>query len=341
MMSMHKIMSGKDVELFEKIAGLSEKSLKQTMENYLKKKYEVVISTDDYIIAEGDIPIALVAHMDTVFNYPPEEVFYDRSKNVMWSPDGLGADDRAGVFAIIQLIRKGYRPHIILTTGEESGGVGARTLVKDFSENPFNDLRFVIQLDRRGANDCVFYSCDNPRFTEYISAFGFVEHYGTFTDISVICPAWKIAGTNLSVGYEDEHSVSEILRVNWFLSTVEKVEKILKTEKENIPSFEYIKGSSLYGFSKYYSTGWNDDYAYGDGIVSTSIQCACCHKDCFEYEMMPVKRKNGIGTDMYCIDCAVAIASWCDVRHEAFISDDPEQHYCPDCMEEYFSGGKS
>lgn len=60
----------------------------------------------------------------------------------MWSPQGLGADDRAGIFAIIQIIKSGLRPHIILTTDEEVGGVGADLLSKN--GNPFADLRYII-----------------------------------------------------------------------------------------------------------------------------------------------------------------------------------------------------
>ena len=102
--------------------------------------------------------------MDTVFKHPAREVFYDRQQNVIWSPDGLGADDRAGVFAIIQIIKKGLRPHIIFTTDEESGAWGATALSKE--QCPFEDLRYVIELDRRGSNDCVFYDCENLEFTE-------------------------------------------------------------------------------------------------------------------------------------------------------------------------------
>ena len=40
-------------------------------------------------------------------------------KNVMISPDGLGADDRAGVFMIMNIVKAGFRPHVIFTTDEE------------------------------------------------------------------------------------------------------------------------------------------------------------------------------------------------------------------------------
>ena len=76
--------------------------------------------------------------------------------------------------------------------------------------------------------------------------FGFNEEYGSFSDISELCPTWKIAGVNLSIGYENEHSLIEILYIDYFLSTVEKVKKMLK-DINNINSFEYIP--ALYSLS--------------------------------------------------------------------------------------------
>ena len=112
--------------------------LKDLLKLYLKQwGYTNIISTREYIVAEGSIPICLVAHLDTVNENPPEEIFYDQEQRVMWSPDLLGADDRAGVYAIIRILSDGYRPHIIFTTDEEKGALGAQKLIEDFSECPF------------------------------------------------------------------------------------------------------------------------------------------------------------------------------------------------------------
>ena len=120
-----RYLTKKELNVLKKICSLTQPGLKVFMSQFLRKKYalDTVIETDDFICAKGDIPIALVAHMDTVFKKLPENIYYDADQNVMWSPQGLGADDRAGVFAIISIINKGYRPHIILTTDEEIGGI--------------------------------------------------------------------------------------------------------------------------------------------------------------------------------------------------------------------------
>ena len=240
-----RILSDGNLKLFEQIVKMNEASLLKTMNTYLKRFYNKVTYTKDYVYAIGDIPITLVAHVDTVFKERPEDIFYDRVENVLWSPQGLGADDRAGVFAIINIVKSGLRPHIIFTTGEEMGGLGARVLTY-IEPKPFAEMKYIIQLDRRGENDCIFYECDNVKFIEYIKSFGFNEEYGSFSDISELCPTWKIAGVNLSIGYINEHSLIEILYVDYFLSTVEKVKKMLK-DVNNINSFEYIP--ALYSLS--------------------------------------------------------------------------------------------
>ena len=108
-----------------------------------------------YIIAEGDLPVCLCAHIDTVFSHLPETFYYDQEKSVLWSPQGLGADDRAGNYAIIELLEKGHKPSIILTDEEEKGGLGAEALIKKFPECPFEDCRASIQFDRQGQQDAV------------------------------------------------------------------------------------------------------------------------------------------------------------------------------------------
>lgn len=115
-------LSSNDYKLFEQLVSMTQPQLHKLMGSFLKEKYPKVVVSEDYIIAEGDIPIALVAHMDTVFKFPVYDLYYDAKKNVAFSPDGLGADDRAGVFAILQIIKAGLRPSIILTTDEEKGG---------------------------------------------------------------------------------------------------------------------------------------------------------------------------------------------------------------------------
>ena len=138
-----RTLKNNDYKLFEQIVAMKQPALLKTMSAYLKRHYDNVCATKDYIYAVGDIPVAIVAHLDTVFKEPASEIYYDERKNVMWSPEGLGADDRAGVFAIIKIIRSGHKPHIILTTDEEMGGRGAEALVRSVPQ-PFAVMKYII-----------------------------------------------------------------------------------------------------------------------------------------------------------------------------------------------------
>ena len=127
-----RLLDKREYGELEAILKLDEKNLLKVMKILLEEQYSNIISTKDYIVAVGNTPVALVAHLDTVFKLPPQNIFYDREKNVMWSPEGLGADDRAGVFAIVEIIRnyEDLNPTIILTTGEEKGCIGAEANVE-------------------------------------------------------------------------------------------------------------------------------------------------------------------------------------------------------------------
>ena len=85
----------------------------------------------------------------------------------------------------------------------------------------------LIELDRANEKDAVFYSCDNKEFESYIESFGFITDWGTFSDISIIAPIWKIAAVNLSIGYCYEHTPNELLHTDWFDTTIDRVEEIL------------------------------------------------------------------------------------------------------------------
>lgn len=157
----------------------------------------------------------------------------------MWSPQGLGADDRAGVYAIIQILEDGYRPSVLFTTDEEEGCLGAQALVAQKPKCPLENLKAIFQLDRRGMNDMVFYGCDNSDFEEYIEKFGFTLGLGSFSDISVIAPEWGVAAVNLSIGYEGEHTQTEILHTDWMELTIEKMRQILNAS-DSMSQFAYI-----------------------------------------------------------------------------------------------------
>ena len=248
----------------------------------------------------------------------------------MWSPEGLGADDRAGVYAILRILKTGLRPHVIFTTDEEKGGIGAYSIAikcQDF----FNKIKYIIELDRQGSHDCVFYECNNRDFVRYVESFGFFEELGSFSDISYICPEWKVAGVNLSIGYKNEHSYVETLHISHFFATIDKVIKMLK-DAEQAPYFEYIPNYDRW--KKFFPT--EDWY----GIEPKQVICEVCGRTWDEEDTFAVKGLNN-QTKYYCIDCCSDKIEWCSICQEPFeISPEyPNAIICPDCDKEIHGKG--
>jgi hypothetical protein len=250
----------------------TEKELLLLLPKILREnEYKKITTSKQYIYAKGESPVLLVAHLDTVHKILPKNIYHDENQNVIWSPEGLGADDRAGVYAILQLLK--YKPHILFTTGEEIGGIGARAASKNL---PIPNVKFIIQLDREGEKDAVFYNCYNPLFTNYICNFGFKEAYGTFSDISILCPAWGIAGVNLSIGYYRQHTNSEYLNVNQLYSTIEKTKNIIN----NLPKqqFTYIRQTIL----KAYDYTFFCEICEEEKSINEESEEFCICKKCYD-----------------------------------------------------------
>jgi len=197
-----------------------------------------VYACEHFIYAKGTTPILLVAHTDTVFPKPPkldEIICIDGVLTCLTT--GLGADDRAGVLMILDILRSGHRPSVLFCTDEEIGGIGAKKFIQ---MQPCElDVNLVIELDRMNSDDAVFYDCDNPEAVNYVEKFGFKESTGSFSDISFICPANKIAGVNLSVGYKHQHSARETLNIKDFEKTKLRVMQMLNNPPENV--LKYIE----------------------------------------------------------------------------------------------------
>ncbi len=214
---------------------LSEQELKKEVYKELKKMEKKPYWRKDFIYAKGTIPILLVAHMDTVFENPPREVYYKKSEDKIFSfTGGIGADDRCGVYALLKILKK-YNPSVLFTQGEEMGLIGAQSAV-DILAKP--NVKYIIEFDRMGSNDMVFYDCGNTQFMDYIKQFGFDKQFGTYSDISILGPIWDIASVNLSCGYYHEHSKREYVIFHELEHNIERVEKMLQ-DYEHVPYFDY------------------------------------------------------------------------------------------------------
>lgn len=194
-----------------------------------------------YTFIPGAGPLLLVAHVDTVRSrqLKPKDLVFKHGVYSTADQNPLGADDRAGVYAIhtlVKMLPAAERPHILLTDGEESGGYGVDRFIKDQVLDSYTgDLNMLIEFDRMGADEAVTYSGDLPDYiATYLEDRGWRTGHGSYTDIASLIDVYKVPGVNLSVGYYNQHTGAETLVVDLLEMTISRALKIIKdppTEK--------------------------------------------------------------------------------------------------------------
>ena len=221
---------------FKDICRMSQAELKRYMETYLNECGYKPINGDGFLYAKGSEPVLLVAHLDTVHSLKCTEIIEKDGK--VYSPQGIGGDDRCGVFMIMNVV-KDLHCSVILCEDEETGCKGAAKFCKTPNIKSL-DVNYMIEFDRRGKNDAVFYSCDNKDFEKFVcDNTGFKFAYGSFTDISKLAPAAKIAAVNLSCGYYNPHCVEEYVVYDEMMHTVEMAKKLIVAECKK--PFKYVE----------------------------------------------------------------------------------------------------
>lgn len=233
---------------FEKICKMSQPKLKAYLEKSLKSNGYEVVSSDGFIYAKGTFPVMLVAHMDTVHKESVKFIVYAKNKDMISSPQGIGGDDRCGVYMILNIIQH-YKCSVLFTEDEEIGGVGTKKFLAEYRAKTIDvePVNYLIELDRKGSSDAVFYDCDNPEFTEFIlKDDDWTLDFGTYTDICDIAPAFGVAAVNFSCGYYNAHTIKEYVVRSEMEANIEKVEKLLDRTTQD-DWFEYIEAEPYYG----------------------------------------------------------------------------------------------
>lgn len=321
---------------FEKICKMSQKGVKKFVESELKKTYDKVVVDDGFVYAQGDFPVLLVAHMDTVHKHLPNTIVYSKNKDVISSPNGIGGDDRCGIYMVLEVIKR-YNCSVLFCEDEEIGGIGAEKFTdfvnamitaknkgeKSDAIDVVDEMEFnyMIEFDRRGKDDAVFYDCDNEEFTNFICQDFYKENWGTFSDISILAPFFGVAAVNLSCGYYKAHTEDEYVVFSEMERSIEEACKILgRTTEEDIFAYIPCKYKSYYkGYSSAYSGGaWYDDYDYyyGDGYgYNTSSKNGNTAYPVTYYYLIEFRNEKGLVMDyevtatsteeavgMFCID---------------------------------------
>lgn len=260
------------MKLFEKICKMTQTELKVWLNNrYFGKGFEIIYEEGflHLIPQENAIPICFIAHMDTVHTEKVKKIVVEKHKEkgttILSSPQGIGGDDRCGIYMIVKLLDLGYKPYVIFCEDEERGCIGANKFCKTKYINEM-DIKFMVELDRRGGNDAVYYDLDNREFEEFVTeTTGYETNYGSVSDISYLAPEAGVAAVNLSCGYYKEHTIEHYVIWEEMERTLEATMYLIAAAKvEGTPKFEY-KEKKRFGYfgGKY---GWYDD-PYDDYYV--------------------------------------------------------------------------
>ena len=246
----------------------------------LRAKYKQISHTwyqkKGYLLVKGDAPIMLIAHLDTVHQEPVKIICKSDDGNIIMSPQGIGGDDRCGVYAICKVYDTAKRkPWLLFTCDEEVGGLGAESFALSYENGNFlpkelGNLKCLVEIDRKGRHDAVFYDCDNKDFEEYILTKGFITQYGSYSDICSIAPTLGVAAVNLSSGYYNAHTQHEYVNLKELEMTIERVRGIVNDScKKTFPKYEWVEKPHTYlgGYGRYYGNygGYGGYYGYDWG----------------------------------------------------------------------------
>lgn len=177
-----------------------------------------------------------VAHVDTVHKTTGKNTYSQVEKwevkavgeaiggTIIAKGDVLGADDGAGVALLMHMMSHGIPAYYLFTQGEERGGIGAKFVAKNYSK-VLVEMDRAIAFDRRGTDSVITYQgfsrCCSDAFGDALAQelndnaanfFYSPDPSGVYTDTAEFTELISEC-TNISVGYDHEHTTKECLDV--------------------------------------------------------------------------------------------------------------------------------
>ena len=286
-----------------------------------------------WMYAKGKSPFMMVAHTDVVASITVPKAIYKTVKAwpepgrqfVLTGDNGLGADDRAGIVAILLVLTfTDYRPDLFFPSGEEVGCVGTKAFVDAMKDklDDFKHLNFILQFDRKNANDIVQYTDSNTTLVDVFEKTGFFKlAKGSFSDVGTLMPFFNISGLNISTGYFNEHTKHEYLDVDAFVESVYQTINILQTMDMGVKHKYYLKP-----YEPPKLTEWTTTSVFGNSYTYKSDE--------------PKLTKEDLGIDQD--DETIIECSLCTTKipfHQA-INFDQEVYVCNECYHEPSNGMK-
>ena len=210
----------------------------------------------------------IVAHMDQVQERHSKDFMAYEAEDIIigFSPkhkeqQGLGADDKCGLWIGLNCLQKFDCLKLAFFVGEEVGCKGSGKANMAF----FDDCRFVIEPDRKGSEDLITQIGWTPLCSDDFlkdigfKKFGYKETEGMMTDIEALKDnGLMLSCINVSCGYYRPHTNEEFVYKPALLNCLAFVEHIIKTCTQVYP---HIDNTSYYERQNYYGDIYDDYYS--------------------------------------------------------------------------------
>ena len=222
-----------------------EDMIKSFILDYLSD-VDMVIKTDDIgnlFITKGlaESYPCVAAHLDEIHSPCQREVVVDEdviyTVDRLWNRVGCGADDKNGLWIIMNLLKTELVLKAALFVQEERDGElagcrGARACDLSF----FDDVRYVIECDRKGSSDAVSIGkgetllCDLDFIPQSIlQKYGYEMVKGGKTDVVELkMRGLNIPVCNVSCGYYEAHKNSEYTKFSELQNCLLFVQEIIQ-----------------------------------------------------------------------------------------------------------------
>jgi predicted RNA-binding Zn-ribbon protein involved in translation (DUF1610 family) len=149
----------------------------------------------------------------------------------------LGADDAAGIYAALRMIEAGVKATFIFHRDEETGGRGSAWLADHYA-GWLSNFDVCLALDRRGTRDAIvsqsWGKCASGEFARGLAAqlgMGHAAADGIFTDSANYVDLIPEC-SNLSIGYQNEHTTRETLDIDYLEAVTER---LIAVEWDSLP----------------------------------------------------------------------------------------------------------
>ena len=243
-----------------------ENGIQGYIRNYLNKygiKFDIDNDNQTYSLSNQNKPL-IVVHTDQVSFKPITQLF--ETKDKIYGNSNIGADDKNGIWILLQLLKDYPDLNFIFSNQEEIGGKIDNLLRK--KQDTLLNIPYCLVFDRKGKGDIIgsenqYCSIDfENELSEIGKAYSYKSGRGVWSDCDNI--RYYLNCVNLSCGYHEAHTKKEYTVKSELLNALEFAKAII----DNV--------------TKSFDLEWSNQYYDDDDIMSICPHCYANLEDVLE-----------------------------------------------------------